>query len=355
MSTGTTAGGLPRVRIGHEQFLVLVDHLPAVVSLRDEQGRYLLVNREYERLTGRAREDVAGLTEHDLFPGPIADAFRAGDLAAVASGGPVEAEEQVPGVDGLHTCATVRFPLIDDAGRTYAVCSISTDVTERKRAAELDALSYSVSHDLRAPLRSLEGFSQILAEEHADELSEEARGYLERIRANVGRMTQMFDALMELSSADRSQLRRQRTDVTALAREVATELTDADPDRPVRFDVADGLVAQGDPHLIRMVLHNLLGNAYKFTSQRPDAVVSVTAEGDDFVVRDNGAGFDMRHAQRMFDPFQRLHPAGEFEGTGIGLAIVQRIVARHGGRIEASGVPGSGATIRFGLGDRGPA
>ncbi|MBU2669654.1 PAS domain-containing protein [Actinoplanes bogorensis] len=353
MSTGTTAGGLPRVRIGHEQFLALVDHLPAVVSLRDQRGRYLLVNREYERLTGRNRADVTGLTEHDLFPGPIADGFRAGDLAAVASGGPVEAEEQIPGVDGLHTCATVRFPLLDEAGRAYAVCGISTDVTERKRAAELDAFSYSVSHDLRAPLRSLEGFSQILIEEHADEFGEEARGYLDRIRANVERMTRMFDALMELSQADRSQLRREHTDVTALAHEVADELTATDPTRPVRFDIADGLVALGDPQLIRMVLQNLLGNAYKFTSKQPDAVISVTAEGDDFLVRDNGAGFDMRHARRMFDPFQRLHPAGEFEGTGIGLALVQRIVARHGGRIEASGEPGAGATIRFGLGDRG--
>ncbi|MBM2618820.1 PAS domain-containing protein [Actinoplanes sp. LDG1-06] len=340
MSTGTTAGP--------EQLMALVDHFPAAISLRDRQGRYLLVNHEFERQTGRRRDEVVGRTDHDLFPAPVADQLRADDLAALERGEPIRVDERVAGG------STVKFPLRGDDGRAYAVGGFSLDDSERRRAEELDALSYSVSHDLRAPLRSLDGYSQILLEEHADGLSEEARRYLERIQANVERMTHMFDALLELSRADRSQLRREPADVSALAREVAADLVASGPGRDVRFDIADGLLAHGDPHLIRLVLQNLLGNAYKFTSKRPDAVISVTAENDDFVVRDNGAGFDMRHANRMFDPFQRLHPAGEFGGTGIGLAIVQRIVARHGGRIDAAGEPGAGAAIRFNLGDRGP-
>ncbi|MCM4080748.1 sensor histidine kinase [Paractinoplanes hotanensis] len=222
-----------------------------------------------------------------------------------------------------------------------------------EQVRELDAFAYSVSHDLRAPLRSLEGFSQILLEEHAAGLDDEGRRYLERIRANVERMTEMMDALLELSHAARSQLHRQTTDISALAREVAAELTAADPGRPVRFAIAEGLVAPGDPQLIRLVLQNLLGNAHKFTAKRPDALIELDSERQDgvdvYAVRDNGAGFEPRQAHRMFDPFQRLHLAAEFEGTGVGLAIVRRIVARHGGKITASGEPGAGAVVRFSL------
>ncbi|WP_127507924.1 sensor histidine kinase [Actinoplanes solisilvae] len=222
-----------------------------------------------------------------------------------------------------------------------------------RQVRELDAFAYSVSHDLRAPLRSLEGFSQILIEEHSGRLDAEGQRYLERIQANVERMAEMIDALLDLSRATRSQLRRERTDLTALAREVASELVASDPARGVRFEIAEGLVAPGDPHLIRLVLQNLLGNAFKFTARRVAAVIAVGVEDQDgvdvFVVSDNGAGFEMGHAERMFDPFQRLHATGEFEGTGVGLAIVRRIVTRHGGRITADGSPGEGAAIRFSL------
>jgi signal transduction histidine kinase len=217
----------------------------------------------------------------------------------------------------------------------------------------VDAFAYSVSHDLRAPLRSLEGFSQVLLEDHSEDLAEEAHEYLRRIQANVGRMAQMIDDLLHLSRATRSQLHRKRSDLSALAREVVAELTAAEPDRKVALDIPDGLVAQGDPDLIRLVLQNLLGNAWKFTAHTADPAVTLgveTQQGVDvFSVRDNGAGFDMKYAYKMFDPFQRLHSSGEFEGTGIGLAIVHRIITRHGGRIRAEGSPGEGATFRFSL------
>ena len=367
------------MRVEHEHLMALIDHTSAVIYMRDADGRYLLVNREYERLFKLRREDIVGMTDHDLFPEAIADEFRANDLRAFARGFPVQMEEQAPGDDGLRTYVTVKFPLTDASGRSYAVCGISTDITERKHAEEqvrrlneelemrvrertaeleastqeLDAFAYSVSHDLRAPLRSVEGFSQILLDDYGGDLAEEAHQHLGRIQTNVARMAQMIDDLLDLSRATRRELRRAPTDISALAHEVATELRDTARDRVVDLVIPDGLAVQADPHLIRLVLQNLLGNAWKFTVHRERAVVSLSRQQHDgvdvFAVRDNGAGFDMRYAHKLFDPFQRLHSTAEFEGTGIGLAIVHRIVTRHGGQICAESEPDAGATFRFSL------
>ncbi|ROP32043.1 sensor histidine kinase [Couchioplanes caeruleus] len=369
----------PPAQVGHEQLMALLDHTSAVIYMRDADGRYMLVNREYERLFQLRRENIVGLTDHDLFPKDTADAFRANDLQAFARGVPVQMEEEVPGDGEVRTYITVKFPLIDATGHPYAVCGISTDITDRKRAEEqvrqlnanlelrvrertaeleastreLDAFAYSVSHDLRAPLRSLEGFSQVLQEDYADVLDEQGQQYLRRIQANVGRMAQMIDDLLGLSRATRTELHREHTDLSALAREVIAELRNADPGREVEVGVAEGLVAQADPHLIRLVLQNLLGNAWKFTANRADATITMDSAPchgiEVFAVTDNGAGFDMRYSHKLFDPFQRLHSAAEYEGTGIGLAIVQRIITRHGGQIVADSSPGNGATFRFSL------
>ncbi len=369
----------PVVQVGREQLMALLDHTSAVIYMRDADGRYLLVNREYERLFDLRRGDIVGLTDHDLFATEIADEFRTNDLEAFARGVPVQVEEQAPGEDGLRTYVTIKFPLIDSNGHAYAVCGISTDITERKNAEqevirlndelelrvlqrtaeleastrELDAFAYSVSHDLRAPLRSIEGFSQVLLEDHSSDLNDEAQRYLARIQANVNRMAQMIDDLLNLSKATRSQLTRERTDLTGLAREVAAELIDPSSPRPVSFTVQEDLVAHGDPHLIRLVLQNLLGNAVKFTAHEQEPTIAMSVHQHDgvdvFTVRDNGAGFDMKFASKIFDPFQRLHTIAEFDGTGIGLAIVQRVITRHGGQISAEGTPGQGASFQFSL------
>jgi signal transduction histidine kinase len=219
--------------------------------------------------------------------------------------------------------------------------------------SELEAFSYSVSHDLRAPLRSIDGFSQILLEDHAQGLDEEARGYLRRVRDASRRMALLIDDLLDLSRVTRSPLTRQMVDLSALAREIAAEIEKSQPDRRVRFVIADGLAVRGDPRLLRVLLENLLGNAFKFTQREREATIefgAVTRDGGvAYYVRDNGVGFDEAYATKLFGAFQRLHGSEDFEGTGIGLATVQRIVQRHGGKAWAEGVVGKGASFFFTL------
>ncbi len=219
---------------------------------------------------------------------------------------------------------------------------------------ELEAFSYSVSHDLRAPLRSIEGFSQILGEDYADRLGEEGRSLFRRVQAATTRMGQLIDDMLLLSRVTRSELKREPVDVSGIAAEVASELSHRDPSRPVEVRVAPGLEVEADPRLVRIALENLLGNAWKFTRGREAAHIEVgaaSANGGEraFFVRDDGAGFDMAYAGKLFQPFQRLHRATEYEGTGIGLATLQRIVQKHGGRVWAEGRPGRGATFYFTL------
>jgi signal transduction histidine kinase len=218
---------------------------------------------------------------------------------------------------------------------------------------ELESFSYSVSHDLRAPLRAVDGFSQALMEDEGERISEQGRHYLRRLRAAATRMGQLIDDLLRLSRLSRAELHREPVDLSALAREVADALRSGDSARDVTFDIAPGLTTQGDARLLRVVLENLLGNAWKFTNQRSDARIEFFTESRDershYCVRDNGIGFDMAYADKLFSPFQRLHRPEEFPGTGIGLATVQRIIRRHGGDISAEAVPNGGATFRFTL------
>jgi len=219
---------------------------------------------------------------------------------------------------------------------------------------ELEAFSYSVSHDLRAPLRSIAGFSQALIEDAGPSLSADARDDIARIVAASRRMDHLINDLLTLSMMTRAEMTRESVDVTELANRIIAELADTSPTRAVAATVAPGMVAHGDPRLMRVVLENLLTNAWKFTSRRERACIEVgQTEADDaspvFFVRDNGVGFDPAFADKLFGPFQRLHDAVEFPGTGIGLATVRRIVLRHGGRVWAESRPGQGACFYFTL------
>ena len=222
---------------------------------------------------------------------------------------------------------------------------------------ELEAFAYSVSHDLRAPLRSLDGFSQALLEDYAGQLDSTAQDYLRRVRAGSQRMGRLIDDILKLSRLTRTEMQWEQVDLSALAREIAAELRQTQPERKADLTIADGVVVNGDARLLRVVLENLLGNAWKFTARRDYARIEfghTQVEGKPaYFVRDDGAGFDMAYADRLFGAFQRLHSATEFEGTGIGLATVQRIIHRHGGRVWAEGMANRGATFYFTLAAEG--
>jgi signal transduction histidine kinase len=216
---------------------------------------------------------------------------------------------------------------------------------------ELETFSYSVAHDLRAPLRSLNGFGLILLEDYAEKLDEEGRHCLRYIRESAQEMAQLIDDLLELSRVTRGEFRRERINLTDIARTIAARLQNEQPARRVHFAIADGLVDQGDARLLAVALENLIGNAWKYSSKRAETRIEVGASDSDgpraYFVRDNGAGFDMQYAGKLFGVFQRLHAEAEFEGTGIGLVTVQRIIRRHGGRIWAEAKSRRGCNILF--------
>ncbi|HEU0283425.1 MAG TPA: cache domain-containing protein [Gallionella sp.] len=226
---------------------------------------------------------------------------------------------------------------------------------------ELQSFSYAVSHDLRAPLRSIDGFSQAVIEDYAGKLDDQGRDYLVRVRAATQRMGHLIDDMLALSRVTLAEMQRGTVDLSALAAEVIVELQKSEPERKVDWRIEPGLAATGDAHLLRVLLVNLLGNSWKFTGKTANATIEFGATRNapiqntqgtrDFFVRDNGAGFDMTYAGKLFGAFRRLHTNADFPGTGIGLATVQRIIHRHGGQVRGEGVAGHGATFYFSLPD----
>jgi len=267
--------------------------------------------------------------------------------------------------------------LRDKTGQLRGFGKVTRDITQHKKAEEvlerqrkelarsnaglveankeLESFSYSVSHDLRAPLRTIDGFSHALLEDCADRLDDAGKTHLHRIRAATQKMGLLIDDLLNLSRLARTELHRQSLDVSALARSIASDLQKAQPQRQIELRIEDGLKTTADPGLLRVVLVNLLSNAWKFTSKRESAHIEFgMARGNGtpaYFVRDDGVGFDPAYADRLFGAFQRLHATADFAGTGIGLATVQRIVHRHGGRIWAESAVGRGATFYFTMGE----
>jgi PAS domain S-box-containing protein len=342
------------------------ESLPLMVFVKEaEKLSFVRINRYCEQLTGMTRAQLLGKTDFDYWPADQAAFFQSKDRATLASGQLTDiVEEPIETAHGRRWLHTKKVPLLDSDGTPLFLLGISEDITDRKREAEelktakeaaeatsreLEAFSYSVSHDLRAPLRAIDGFSQALLEDNAGQLNPDGLDSLRRVRAAAQRMGELIDDLLELSRVSRHELKRETVNLSSLARVVTADLVRQNPGREIELTVESGLTAECDARLLRVLLENLFGNAWKFTSKNAAASIEFGRTGGSFFVRDDGAGFDMQYADKLFGAFQRLHGKAEFEGSGIGLATVQRIVHRHGGRIWATSEPAKGATFHFTL------
>ncbi|MBI2400597.1 MAG: PAS domain S-box protein [Deltaproteobacteria bacterium] len=502
------------LRESQERFRAILDNMGNIVYLKDLEGRHIFVNRLFEVVSRRAKNEVYGKTASELFTEEASKEFDENDREVLKHDRPMEFEESFPLEDGVHTYISIKFPLKDTRGKTYALCGVSTDITnlkkteealkksehslreaqriahignwewdmdktffyksdevlrifgrkdadiesladylnavhpddrekvimssrkaleteqtcsvdariirgdgaerivhmqgevardasgkpmrmagivqditERKQAedelkklyrelerrveertlelkranedlaaakTEIETFTYSVAHDLRSPLRLIDGFTILLLKKQRERLDRDGQDHLERIRASVKRMGQLIDDLMNFSFVIRAEVVTGTVDLSAIAMVIATDLEKADPEKKSNFIIDGGLSASGDEKFLRMVLENLLGNAWKFTSKKTGPVIEFRKCGEEagmdvFCVKDNGIGFDMANADRIFQPFQRLHSQDEFPGTGIGLATVKHIVQRHGGRVWAEGTTGEGAVFYFTL------
>ncbi len=327
---------------------VVQDGAAALIAAREETPDLVLSDVMMPGLDGFGLLQELRKDERTRTVPVILLSARAGEEATVEGLGAGADDYVVKPFSARELLARVRTHLqIAQMRRAWA--------KELERAnKELEAFSYSVSHDLRAPLRWIDGFSQGLMEECADTLGASAQDKLRRIRAGVQHMSALIEGLLKLSRITRTELTRQKVDLSGMAREVASELRRRDTERSLSLQIQDGLVAQGDPLLLRIVLENLLQNAWKFTRKKTEAKIEFNTtradEGAIYCLRDNGAGFDMAHVDKLFAPFRRLHAASDFEGTGIGLATVARVIQRHGGRIWAEGKVNQGAAFYFTLG-----
>jgi PAS domain S-box-containing protein len=353
-------------------FEKLLAATPDAIVIVDVSGKITVVNDLALALFGYAREEMIGLAVEALIPERFRSkhpGHRAGYGAAPRPRPMGTPHMPLFGLrkDGSEFHAEISLSPVTMEDGTWAITAvrdISHQVEQQaalRRAneaaeaanRELEAFSYSVAHDLRAPLRSIDGFSQALLEDYGDRLDEDGHAHLHRVRAAAQRMAQLIDDLLGLSRVTRIELHRTEVDISAMATEIADRLQKGQAARSVRFSIQPGLRAWGDARLLGVALENLMANAWKFTARRSDALVEVGSREADgaaaFFVRDNGAGFDMQYAGKLFSAFQRLHAKAEFDGTGIGLATVQRIVRRHGGRIWAEGAVNQGATFWFTL------
>ena len=369
------------LRLGEERYRVLVSATSSIVWSADENGKVVIPQPTWEAYTGQTWEQV----QSDSMLKMIHEEDHAHVIArwqeakATNSLFITESRHWHAPSQSWHYCITRGVPLLKEDGSVREWIGTIIDIDAQKRAEfeirnlnasleqrvsertaelqavnkELESFCYSVSHDLRAPLRAIDGFSQALEEDYQSLLDNSGKNYLQRVRSATRRMAKLIDDLLELSRVTRAEINRSQVDLSQLANQVQEELQQGSRDRTVEWSICPGMRAYGDPRLLRIVLDNLLGNAWKFTKKSANPHIEFNLQLKDgktvFYVRDNGAGFDMNYAGKLFGVFQRLHSATEYEGTGVGLANVQRVIYRHGGHIWAEAKPGEGATFYFTL------
>jgi len=375
------------LRDSEQRLHAIFDTAPVGIYDMSLNSEFVSVNPQFCRLVGRTADELLSLRMQDIIhpddaPADLAQTKRllAGEIEAYSI------EKRLLRTDGAVVWAEVnRAAVRDQTGAPLLLVGVARDLTAQRRAEaevasltselearveqrtaeleranrNLEAFTYSVSHDLRAPLRALSGFAEALVEDYGDRLDVGGRDYIRRIDAASQRMATLLEDLLHLSRVSRAEIKIEEVDLSAQVAAIAAELRSHEPDREVTISIQPGIRATADPNLIRTVLQNLIENAWKFTGRRTDASIefgSMPTVGTAVCcfVRDNGAGFDPAYAGKLFQPFQRLHPASEFPGTGIGLASVRQIVERHGGRAWAESTPGGGATFYFTL-SPGPA
>lgn len=344
-------------------FRTLFEQAPQVVWTVDPSGDATYYNCAWFELVGGKMEDWTGTKWMAAIHPEDLPEVRNNWQTATADGSPFVGIRRLRSVDGsYHTMSYRAAPVLDELGEVSFWVGIDADITDIKNIEtalrlsnqELEAFSYSVSHDLRSPLNTVDGFSRLLAKQLTGDMGIKGQHYLARIQAGVAQMGKLIEDLLSLAQVSRTTLRSEPVDLSALSNQILQEWRDRQPERQVECHVQPGLVAQADSRLMRVVLENLLGNAWKFTSQRPLGVITVGKVADAsglpvVFVSDNGAGFDMAYSDKLFMAFQRLHTAAEFPGSGVGLATVSRVIGRHGGKLWAEAAIGKGATFFFTL------
>lgn len=353
----------------------------AIVAVTDAKGKITFINDKFCTISGYSREELLGRDHRIINSGHHPREFMQNLWATISVGKVWHGEIKNRAKDGsFYWVDTTIVPFLDHEGKPTQYIAIRADISERKRVEqelqslnveleqrvherteqlqfankELESFSYSVSHDLRSPLRAVDGFSLAVLEDYGSQLPDEGRRYLQTIRDGAQKMAALIDDLLTFSRLQRQAMRRTRVDTLTLVKGATKDLLDQELGRSIQVKMGELPPCEGDPALLKQVWMNLLSNAIKYTRSRSEAVIKAGSLVEDgktvFFVRDNGTGFDMRYESKLFGVFQRLHRAEDYEGTGVGLAIVQRIIHRHGGRVWADAKLGEGATFFFTLG-----
>jgi PAS domain S-box-containing protein len=356
------------VAAAQSQVQSIIDNATSIIYAFDLEERFLLVNTALAELLNSTPEQMIGKRRHDFMPKEDADWHEANDRQVIESGRALEFDEHSQLKGRSITWLTTKFPLRDTQGRIYAVAGISADITDLKkiekdlkqRTAELEAInrelesfSYSISHDLRAPLRAIDGYARMLLKKHGHEFDEDSMRKFNVIRSNSQMMGRLIDDLLALSRLGKKHMSVAMLNMDDIIRDVWSEMQTIHPERNMNLFIRSMPSGYADRTLIKQVYANLLENAVKFTKFKNPAQIEAGGynEGEEnvFYIKDNGTGFDMAYCDKLFGIFQRLHSSPEFEGTGVGLATVQRVINRHSGRVWAEGKVNEGATFYFSL------